>query len=67
MTTLTVTGISLMLFGTVMSTVGYILQRKRMKRKGTERSTKSVAGVVLLLLGFCITIPVGIYYCLVTG
>ncbi len=59
--------LGLMLFGTLMSIVGYFLQRKRMKRKGTERSAKSLTGNALLILGFCITIPVGIYYSLVTG
>lgn len=67
MTAMTISGMILMIFGTALSAAGYIMQRQRMKRKGTERTTKSLTGNILLTLGFCITIPFGVYYCLTAG
>lgn len=67
MTTLVSVGMVLMLLGTLLSLVGYILQYSRMKRKGVERSRKSITGNVLMLVGFCITIPFGVFYALTVG
>lgn len=63
----TIIAAGLMLFGTLLSVVGYFLQRKRMKRKNQERNAQSITGIALLLIGFAISIPVGVYYWMTEG